>query len=111
MTVPFQNIDRIPNFIDTPAVDKDGYFTPEWKAILQQLFTTLLQTIGSEGLVAPTQNAANVAIIQNNATVINGHTIYTCQYGTILYDSTTNTGLFSVNNGSGIPIFKTITLT
>ena len=105
---------NIPNFIDTRVVDEKGYFTAEYKIILQQLFSELQDNAGPEGLVAPTQTAAKILLIAaafRPTSTLNSTPVYSCQYGTILYDSTNNTGRFAINNGSGAPVFKTITLT
>lgn len=85
---------------------------------LDKLTNELQTNAGQEGLVMPTQSSAplppphastnNIAIIQNNQ-LANGQ--FTCQFGTMLYDSHTNNVLIAVNNGSGQPIFKTVTLT
>ena len=73
---------NIPNFEDIPVIVKKGddyYWSDEWRFILQQLFQTLQQNAGNEGLVPPSQTTANISIIQPNA-----------QNGTIIYDSTTD---------------------
>jgi hypothetical protein len=79
---------RIPNLPLGPLVDKDGKATPEEMTFRQGLLT-LLQTIaGNEGLVAPSQNAANVTLIQAGATNTPGatpSTSYSCAFGTMLY--------------------------
>jgi hypothetical protein len=105
---------NIPNFIDCKVVDEKGYFTAEYKIILQQLFTELQANASNEGLVAPTQTAANIALIQSTFAVLsptNSTPIYNCQYGTILYNETANSIQIAINNGSNAPIFKTVTLT
>lgn len=106
---------NIPNFQDIPVVVKRGdqfYWSDEWRSIIQELLQTLQLNAGPEGLVAPTQPAPDkpsnaIALIQNNES--NG--VKTCQFGTILYDKTNNSGRFCIADGSGNPLFKTITLT
>lgn len=107
---------NIPSFQDIPVIVKRGddyYWSDEWRNIMQQLIQALQLDASDEGLVAPTQTSAaspnnKIQLIQNNQ-LSNGS--YTCKFGTMLYDSTNNSGRFCVNNGAGIPLFKTITLT
>ncbi len=103
----------IPNYVDMRVIGEDGHFTPEWKIIMQQLLTTLVSNAGPEGLVAPTQTDANLLLIQNNqvqsSTAPNTPTfIYTCQFGTLLYDSDTNTLRVALDSGGGVPLFYTV---
>ena len=99
---------NIPNYIDTKIISAGGMWSDEWKFIMQQLIQQLQLNASNEGLVAPTQNATNMTTIQNHQ---NPNGDYTTQYGTILYNSTDNTIRIAVNNGSGAPIFKKVTLT
>jgi hypothetical protein len=65
----------------------------------------------------PTQTAADILAIQNHVNLIpdgNSGTnfqVYTCAFGTMIYDSTNNSIRIAVNNGADAPIFKTVTLT
>lgn len=104
---------NIPNLPVGAMIDDNGNPTPVELLFRQNLIQTLQQGAGPEGLVAPSQpNAAApnnfITQIQNN-TDAQGN--YTCAYGTILYNSTANSIMIAVNNGSGAPIFKTVTLT
>lgn len=94
---------NIPNFDNIQFVDKNGFLTDQWKQILTQLFTSLQQNAGNEGLVMPSQTASNIALIQNN--LVNG--LPTCQFGTMIYDTTNNQPKIAVSN-AGLPLFKTI---
>lgn len=111
---------NIPNFHDIAVVeqreDKKFYFTEEWQNIMISLLQTLQQNASDEGLVAPTQpqpGAPNTAIadIQNHIITVNGNTVYTCQFGTSLYDRLNNSIRMAIDDGTGAPIFKTVTLT
>ena len=103
----------IPNLPSGAMVDKEGFPTTEELNFRQALITLLQRLIGSEGTVLPTQNATNIAIIQNNTVPVYTNppsTAYTCQYGTSLYDSTDNIIYIAVNNGYGAPLFKEVVL-
>lgn len=52
---------KIPNFIDTQVIDKDGRLTPTWKQILSQLFTELQLNLSDEGIIMPQQTTANIS--------------------------------------------------
>lgn len=102
---------KIPQFLDIAVIEKRGeeyFWTAEWRDIIKQLMSELSTDASDEGLVMPTQNATNITTIQNN-TLSNGAA--TCQFGTGLYNSTANSIMFCINDGSGNPIFKTVTLT
>lgn len=104
---------NIPTYVDIPVVDpKTGMFTAQWKVIMQTLFASLVTGASEQGLVAPTQVAADVTIIQNNqipnpAPPPAPVSIYTCQYGTLLYNSTANSLMVALNN-AGVPQFYTV---
>ena len=104
----------IPNLPSGAMVDKEGFPTSEELNFRQTLITLLQRLVGAEGTVLPTQTAANITIIQNNTVPVYTNppsTAYTCQYGTSLYDSTHNSIRMAVDDGSGNPIFRTVTLT
>lgn len=101
---------NIPNYLEIKVIDEKGYFTPQWKIVMQQLLTELQNNASNEGLVAPSQDASNITTIQNNQ--VNNpapppSTLYTCQFGTLLYDSTNNLLKVALSN-AGVPDFKTI---
>lgn len=103
---------NIPNYVDMKVIGEDGHFTPEWKIIMQQLLTTLNRNAGPEGLVAPTQTDANITLIQNNQIQSSiapdmPTFIYTCQFGTLIYDSDTNELKLCLSN-AGVPQFYTV---
>lgn len=112
--MPDKPIDRVPNLPKGKMVDEQGYPSPEEALYRQQNQTFMQDYLGSEGLVAPTQTNADLLVIQN-ATMANPSDpltpLPTCRYGTILYDSTNNTMRMAIDDGSGNPVFKTVTLT
>lgn len=108
MTTATPPVVRVPNLQSNKITDKDGNATDDELTFRHTLITNLQKLFGNEGCVVPTQSAANITIIQNN-TVTNPGTglsnVYTCQYGTILYDSTNNEIKIALNNGSDMPVF------
>lgn len=110
-TIPVQDV-IVPNLPIGPIVDKDGNATDDFWTFLQILSSNLTAYISEEGLVAPTQPASNITVIQNS-TVPNSSgtgTTRTLAPGTFLYNSTNDTMMVSVLSG-GLPVFKTITVT
>ncbi len=104
---------RIPNLPTGAIVDKEGIATDGEATFRRILITSLQNNFGNEGVVVPTQSAADILKIQNN-TIYNpatGMNEFSCQYGTILYNSTANSIMIAINNGADAPIFKTVTLT
>lgn len=99
---------NIPDLPIDPVVDERGFLTDKGKFFFEQLLSQMQTFLGNEGLVAPTQSAANITTIQNNLNIAGQKT---CAYGTIIYNSTANSIQIAVNNGSGSPVFKTVTLT
>ena len=63
---------KIPVFDNIKFVDKEGYLTPGWSNILQELFQSLQADFSDEGLVIPSQTAADIAKLTDapNWTVI-----------------------------------------
>lgn len=110
-TLAEQNI-RIPNLPLGPYIDNNGMPYMEFLTFLQTLTSNLQNYFGDEGLVAPSQTAANVLIIQNdtNPNPSGGAPIYNCEFGTILYESDTRKMKVAINDGTGKPIFKEINL-
>ena len=70
----------IPIFDNVQIVDKDGFLTPEWRSILQDLFQVLQTRFSDEGLVMPSQPLDNINLLVNPPT----------QNGAMIYDSTGN---------------------
>jgi hypothetical protein len=112
---------RIPNLPTGPIADEKGVATDGESTFRRILITSLQKNFGNEGVVVPTQPNDAMSTpptdyidkIQNN-TVYNpatGANEYTCQFGTILYNSTANSIMIAIDNGAGAPIFKTVTLT
>ena len=97
----------IPNLPVDKMVEEDGKPTGVELLFRQNLIQALQQGAGPEGLVAPSQTAANIAIIVAN-TDAQGR--FTCQPGTLLYDTTNDLVKVAVLV-AGVPTFKTITVT
>lgn len=109
MSAPIaQNVPNVPIDPMFEVKDNQVILTSVGKDFFESFIKFFFTNFSNEGLVAPTQTATNLTTIQNNQ---NSQSQYTCQYGTILYDSTDNSIRISINNGSGAPIFKTVTLT
>ncbi len=109
---------RVPNLPLGAMVDKEGVATASEIVFRQTLIRSLQQNFGNEGLVAPSQQnttAPNnaVAVIQNNQVVnqATGELQYTCQGGTLVYDSTNNNLLVCILASDGTPTFKIVNVT
>jgi len=103
---------RIPNLPVGKIVDENGMPTNEELTFRQALLSLLQQFMGTEGLVMPSQSTANINTIVANTNNTEGATgtVYTCNPGTFLYDSTTNNIMVTVLSG-GVPTLKTVTIT
>lgn len=104
-----QPVIRIPNLNVGKIVDEKGMATLEEIAFRQTLITSLQQNAGNEGLVMPSQSAANILVIQNN-TLPAPSGEYTCQAGTFVYNTTNDTVMVAILV-AGVPVFKTVTVT
>lgn len=107
MNIPNLPVDNIGTYTDDKGKTYPIELSESWTNFLNQLIKELQTNTSNEGLVAPTQSAANITTIQGNQ-LSNGQ--YTCQYGTIVYNSTAKSMMMAVDNGAGVPIFKTVTL-
>lgn len=83
---------NVPNYQNTQAVDKNGYFSSPWQMILNQLLTQMQNALSDEGFVVPSQSASEIAKLTNSPN------------GTLIYDSTNN--LLKVKIGG---TFRTVT--
>lgn len=82
----------VPTMIKSQFVDKDGFLTDEAKNLMEQLLQNMQQNLSNEGVVVPSQSAANIAIIQNGTDAL-GNQI--ALKGTLIFDTS------EVNGGSG----------
>ncbi len=96
---------NVPNLPTDPIVDNKGILTTIGKNFFEQLIKELFINFSNEGLVSPTQSDSNVTTIQNNQ---NSKSQYTTPYGTLLYNSTNNSLMVALNNGSNAPIFMNL---
>ena len=104
---------RIPNLPMGKVVDENGFASDDEQTFRQTLISSLQDNFGSEGCVIPSLSATDIAIIQDNNFVdqATGNTIYSCQYGTLVYNITANSIMAAIDNGAGKPKFMTVTLT
>jgi len=105
---------RVPNLPLGAIVDSNGMPTSDEQTFRQALLTLLQNIIGPEGLVAPTLTASQITTVQNNTQSVPGATpssYFTCQFGTMVYNSDANSIQITIDNGFGAPVFKTVTLT
>lgn len=88
----------IPVFDNIKFIDENGLLTPEWRAILQDLFQTLQARFSDEGLVMPSQSVSNINQLNNS------------DDGALVYDETSNlpkirvNGVWEILNFSPSPI-------
>lgn len=75
----------IPVFDNIKFIDENGLLTPEWRAILQDLFQTLQARFSNEGLVMPSQSSTNISQLNSS------------DNGALVYDETTNLPKIRVN--------------
>ena len=97
---------NIPNLPVGQLIDDNGNPTPVELLFRQNLIQVLQQDAGPEGLVCSPQDQDNIATIVAN-TDAQGN--YTCQGGTLFYD-TTNNVIKAVILVAGVPTLKTVTL-
>lgn len=103
----------IMDFRGSKFVNEDGTLTEVSQSFFDLLTTILIKSIGQEGIVSPTQDSASIALIQDNqvSNVLTGNSSYTCQFGTLIYDSTNNKLIVALDDGFGIPVFKNVLTT
>jgi len=114
---------RIPNLPKGKIVDENGYPTVEEQTFRQTLLTLLQNNLGDMGTVVTSLSQSNINQIVNNTqtmTVPGNPSIvtYTCPFGTLFYNidapSMSNPGGYglqvTVNNGGGVPVLKTVTI-
>lgn len=97
---------RVPNLPNGQIVDDKGNATDDEMTFRHALISNLQNLFGNEGVVVPSQSATNIASIVANQ-LPNGE--YSCQAGTLLYDST-NDALKAVIFVAGVPTLKTVQL-
>lgn len=71
---------KIPSFLQEKFVDENGYLTPAWAAVIDQLLAQLQENAGDEGLVPPSLSSDPMPPINNQFSqlteVSNGTMIY-----------------------------------
>lgn len=121
-----QTVVRIPNLPMGRIVDQDGRPTDEEMFFRQSLLSLLLELIGAQGVVVPSQTQTDAdKIATNTVDTPDGSggmiTSFTCQLGTLLYIPSTATYpaapndklVVAMDDGTAAhaPTFKTITVT
>jgi hypothetical protein len=105
MTVSERQSIRVPNLPFGKMVDENGHPVDDELSFRQALVGNLQQLFGNNGVAITQHTAADITIIQNNQ---NQNGQYTCQFGTLIYDTDNNVLKVALDNGGGQPIFKTI---
>lgn len=77
---------KVPNFINSQIVDKNGHLTESWQQIFIQLFSELQNNVSNEGLIAPNQPTSNLSLLGG-----------TQKNGSILYDKDRDEGVICKN--------------
>jgi len=77
----------IPNFENTKVVDENGFLTPVWQLIFQQLITNLQGSLSDEGFLIPQQTTATITTLMTNFNASASPSKY---FGNSVYDSTVN---------------------
>jgi hypothetical protein len=98
---------NIPDLPVSPLIESDGYPTAQEYQFRQNLIQALQSVTSDEGLVPPSQDSANITIIQDGT---NTQGEYTCKAGTLIYNTDTNQLQVCILVG-GIPTFKNISYT
>ncbi len=103
----------IMDFRGSKFVNEDGTLSDVAQSFFDLLTTVLIKNIGQEGIVSPTQSVSNITIIQDNQekNILTVNNVYTCKFGTLIYDSTNNKLVVSLDDGFGVPIFKNVLTT
>lgn len=76
---PNRNDMKVPDYVNAKLVDQNGMMSDVWRNTINELLTELQSNFSNEGLVPPTQNTANINVINPEAT-----------NGTLIYDEDTN---------------------
>lgn len=106
MTAPIAQ--NVPNVPTDPMFELKGnniVLTSIGKNFFEQFINYFFTNFSNEGLVAPSQGNTNANTIVHHQ---NSSSQFTCAYGTLLYNSDTNTLQVCINNGSNVPIFVNV---
>lgn len=95
---------NIPDLPVSPLVDDTGNATAPEVQFRQNLVQALQSVTSDEGLVPPSQNSANITIIQNGTDT---QGFPSCQAGTLIYNTDTNELQVCILVG-GVPTFKNV---
>lgn len=67
---------KIPDFLDSPLVDKNGMLTPEWATTFAVLFTEMQNNLSDEGINLPRQPTVNIDQLTGDQSI-----------GAVIYDN------------------------
>lgn len=98
---------NVPELPVSPLTMSDDYPSPQEYQFRQNLIQALQSVTSDEGLVPPSQNSANITIIQN---ATNDQGQFTCMPGTLIYNTDTNQLMVCIYV-AGVPEFKTLSWT
>jgi hypothetical protein len=70
----------IPSYIPMRVIDDNGYLTPEWSNLFNQLISQLQLNLGNEGFVLPQLTTTQISELTDTAK----------SKGALVYDSVTN---------------------
>ncbi len=84
--------------------DDQGKLTDVAQKLMDLLLKTLISGVGTEGFAISQLSSADIAVVQNNRDSSGN---FTCQFGTVVYDTTTNQ-LKVAKNSAGAPVFTVI---
>lgn len=92
------------DFAGIQFTDQEGKLTDAAQKIMDLLLKTLINGVGTEGFAVSQLTADQITVVQNNK---DSYGSYTCQFGTLVYD-TTNNQLKVAKDVGGVPTFTVI---
>lgn len=94
------------DFGGSQFTDDNGMLTDIAQKFMDLLVQLLMLNVGPEGFAVTQLSSANINIVEGNQ---DSRGNYTCQYGTLVYDTDNNQLKVALNNGMNVPVFKVIT--
>ncbi len=102
---------NIPTLTFGQITDKEGMPTNSEFTFRQNLMTELQKGVGKFYYALPQVTAAEITMLEAATTTSSvGTVVYTTPFGAAVYNITANTIMFAVDDGTGVPLFKTATL-
>jgi len=97
------------DFRGNKFVNEDGTLSDVAQAFFDNLIDVLTKGAGDEGLQVPSQSNPDIITIQDHTvTGPTGISTKTCQFATLIGDTTNNKLMVALDNGSGTIVFKNI---